>query len=318
MNHPLGRTLRGLLAGAQLILACLAGMQTVFAAHRIDVHTSVVPSGDASIVLRTLGRGPAIVMVPSAGRSTHDFDPLARRLAEAGWWVVLPEPRGVAGSTGLRSDLTLDDYGHDILAVMDALKIKHAVILAHAAGARDARIAIALAPKRFSSLISLATGAGGDASVKADITPERAREAHEQASDPSRFSEAQRLSALQLLYFAPTSDASVWLDGWWPKASTAHAAAAQRTPRQAWWPGHPVASLIIEGQDDAIAPMQGEKLQSVLGSDAVILCLPHAGHAMLPEQSNAIKAVVLAYLGGQKVGLQSVIDSHVGEGRGGL
>ena len=273
------------------------------------MQTRVVDSGGARIVVHDLGRGPVIMMVPSVGRSTADFADLAREMSRAGWHVVLPEPRGTAGSTGPTEGLTLEDYGRDLVAVARSTGAQPVVILGHAAGARDARMAIGLAPERFSRLISLATGAGGGRFGSARVGSEALDKAQEGIIAQGEKPDAERLKDLQLIFFAPGNDASVWLTGWTPAAARAHSAASRRTPRERWWPGRSIPSLIVEAAEDPVAPAQGDKLKALLGADAKVVLLPRASHAILPEQPRAVAALVAGYLNGaSEAALQAIAD----------
>ena len=46
------------------------------------------------------GDGPPVVLLPSLGRGAEDFDPIAERLADAGYRVLRPQPRGIGRSEG--------------------------------------------------------------------------------------------------------------------------------------------------------------------------------------------------------------------------
>ena len=60
----------------------------------------MVTRGDARLEVLTQGEGPTIVLLPSLGRGATDFDPIAKRLADAGFRVLRPQPRGIGQSTG--------------------------------------------------------------------------------------------------------------------------------------------------------------------------------------------------------------------------
>src|ERR1700739_4449202 len=70
-------------------------------------HEYVMGPG-GRIDVRTVGSRPTVVMIASLGRAATDFDELATMLAPHGFCVAAPEPRGVAGSEGLTTDLGLD------------------------------------------------------------------------------------------------------------------------------------------------------------------------------------------------------------------
>src|ERR1700745_3824075 len=59
------------------------------------------------------GRGPLIVMLPSLGRDSEEFDPAAARIAAAGFRVLRPQPRGYGRSSGPMEKLTLPDLARD-------------------------------------------------------------------------------------------------------------------------------------------------------------------------------------------------------------
>ena len=60
----------------------------------------LVTRGEARLEVLTDGKGPPIVLLPSLGRGVADFDPIAERLAAAGFRVLRPQPRGIGQSTG--------------------------------------------------------------------------------------------------------------------------------------------------------------------------------------------------------------------------
>ena len=69
----------------------------------------MVTRGDARLEVLTQGTGPPIVLLPSLGRGAADFDPIAARLADAGFRVLRPQPRGIGRSTGPWQGVTLED-----------------------------------------------------------------------------------------------------------------------------------------------------------------------------------------------------------------
>ena len=59
-----------------------------------------VRADPATLQVTVSGKGEPIVFIPSRGRSIDDFDDLSKRLVEAGYQVILPQPRGIGGCTG--------------------------------------------------------------------------------------------------------------------------------------------------------------------------------------------------------------------------
>src|SRR5215470_19148484 len=79
----------------------------------------VVDRGDVKIEMIAEGRGPLIVLLPSLGRDSEEFDPVAERIASAGFRVLRPQPRGYGRSTGPMQNVTLPDFARDVAAVIE-------------------------------------------------------------------------------------------------------------------------------------------------------------------------------------------------------
>src|SRR5215510_14050258 len=93
----------------------------------------LVRSADGEIDVIVEGAGPLILLLPSRGRDSEDYDEVAHGLAQSGFRVLRPQPRGIGKSTGPLQGLTLHDFARDVAAV-----ISHyggpAVIVGHAYG----------------------------------------------------------------------------------------------------------------------------------------------------------------------------------------
>src|SRR5258706_13958680 len=76
----------------------------------------MVTRGDARLEVLAQGEDQTIVLLPSLGRGATDFDPIAERLADAGFRVLRPQPRGIGQSTGPWRDVKLEDLAADVAA----------------------------------------------------------------------------------------------------------------------------------------------------------------------------------------------------------
>ncbi len=74
---------------------------------------------DVRIEVLAQGSGPLVVLLPSLGRGAADFDPIAERLADAGYRVLRPQPRGIGRSRGPMTGIDLHDYAADVAAVIE-------------------------------------------------------------------------------------------------------------------------------------------------------------------------------------------------------
>src|SRR5262249_31687450 len=79
-----------------------------------------VAHGGVDLLVRQIGEAKQcdVVMLPSLGRGSHDFDALAAQVAEAGYRVMLPEPRGIGDSKGPLDGQSLHDFANDVAAVI--------------------------------------------------------------------------------------------------------------------------------------------------------------------------------------------------------
>ena len=99
------------------------------------------------------------------------------------------------------------------------------------------------------------------------------------------------------MHYAEASDPSPWLKGWWLEAAQAQSSAVRSAVLEEWWEAGQAPLLIIQGLEDAIAPVaNGRQLAEVLGDRAKLVELANAGHALLPEQPDAIAQEISAFL----------------------
>ena len=117
--------------------------------------------------------GPAVVLLHGWPYDIHSYVDVAPLLAAAGYRVIVPYLRGY-GTTRFLSSETLRNgqqsvVAVDIIALMDALKIKKAIIGGYDWGARTAAIIAALWPERCKALVSVSGYLIG--SIKANLEP---------------------------------------------------------------------------------------------------------------------------------------------------
>jgi pimeloyl-ACP methyl ester carboxylesterase len=117
--------------------------------------------------------GPVVVLLHGWPYDIHSYVDVAPPLAAAGYRVIVPYLRGY-GTTRFLSDETLRNgqqsvVAVDIIALMDALKIKKAIIGGYDWGARTAAIIAALWPERCKALVSVSGYLIG--SIKANLEP---------------------------------------------------------------------------------------------------------------------------------------------------
>lgn len=248
-----------------------------------------VTRGGARIEVIDEGRGALLVMLPSSSRDSEDFDTVAAAFASAGLRVLRPQPRGMCGSTGPLTGLTLHDLAADIASVIEDGGSGTAVVLGHAFGQWVARTLASDRPGLVRGLVL--------AAAAARVPPPELRHALNTCADPSR-PDAERLAALRVAFFAPGHDPSAWLAGWHRQAGQAQREAVAATPRHEWWAGGTAPILDLQAAQDPWRPRQtANELRDELGAQRVtVTVIEGASHALLPEQPDAFVASVLSWI----------------------
>jgi len=230
--------------------------------------------------------GPALVLLPSSSRDSEDFDDIADRFAAAGFLVLRPQPRGMGGSTGPMQGITLHDLARDVAAVIAQQANGPAFVLGHAFGQWVGRCLAADHPALVRGVVLAAAAARRPDPVL--------RSALARCADPN-LPQAERLAALRLAFFAPGHDPRPWLRNWHPEAGRAQRAASAATPESDWWGAGSAPVLDLQAALDPWRPRDTENdIRDDLGADRVTMrVIPHASHALIPEQPEAVVQAVL-------------------------
>jgi pimeloyl-ACP methyl ester carboxylesterase len=276
-------------AGFSACLILLGG-----AAAQAERASEIVAYDNVRIEVIAEGAGPLVVLLPSRGRGAGDFDAVAAGIAKAGFRVLQPQPRGAGRSSGPMNDQSLHDFARDIAAVIRHEGGGPAIIVGHAFGNWVARMTAVDHPQLVRGVAIVAAAAKaypGFDGAKA------LSEAVKKAGDPA-LPDAERLTYLRIAFFAPDSDASVWLKGWYPEVDEAQSAAGRATKQSEWWSGGTVPLLDLQAALDPFKPraMMNETRQE-FGERATIVVIPNASHALLPEQPAAVVDAIVSWIG---------------------
>jgi pimeloyl-ACP methyl ester carboxylesterase len=149
---------RGLLAGALALSGATALANSARAQANGLRH---VEAGDLNVAYAESGpaTGPVVILLHGWPYDIHAFDDVTPILASAGYRVIAPYLRGY-GETRFRSaDAPRNGQpaalASDVIALMDALSIKSAILGGFDWGARTADIVAALWPERVKALVSV-------------------------------------------------------------------------------------------------------------------------------------------------------------------
>ncbi len=265
------------------------------AAAKAERTRQIISHDEVRIEVIAEGSGPLVVLLPSRGRGSEDFDDIAAGIAKAGFRVLRPQPRGAGQSSGPMKGLTLHDFANDIATVIRHEGSGPAVMVGHAFGNWVARMTAVDHSSLVRGVVIVA------AAAKAYPTgfdgAKELSEAVRKAGDPA-LPDAERLKYLGMAFFAPGHDASVWLKGWYPEVDEAQFAAGRATKQSEWWPGGSVPLLDLQAALDPFKPrtMMNE-MREEFGERATIVVIPDASHALIPEQPAAVVDAIVTWIG---------------------
>jgi pimeloyl-ACP methyl ester carboxylesterase len=249
----------------------------------------MVTRGDTRLEVLMQGKGPTIILLPSLGRGATDFDPIAVHLADAGFRVLRPQPRGIGQSTGPWLGVKLEDLAADIAAVIEHDNNGPAFVVGHAFGNRVARMLATARPDLVRAVSLVAANVGHNPSPP-DVRAAIRMSANTSAPDDDR------VKAMQFVFFAPGSDARVWLDGWHPEVLAAQRIAGDLTPRTVDYAAGRAPVLYIQPSHDPLAHVEdAEEYQSALGDRVTVVVIPNSAHAVIVEQPEAVSNALIDY-----------------------
>jgi pimeloyl-ACP methyl ester carboxylesterase len=250
---------------------------------------NMVTRGDARLEVLTQGSGAAIVLLPSLGRGAGDFDTISANLAAAGYRVLRPQPRGIGDSTGPWNGVTLQDLAADIAAVIEHDRSGPAFVVGHAFGNRVARTLATVRPELVRGIGLIAANVGRLPS------PPQVRAAIRLSAD-LKAPDGERIKAMQYVFFAPGSDARVWLTGWHPQVLAAQRLAGDRTPREFDYAAGTAPVLYIQPSHDPLARVEeAEEYKTALGDRVTVVVVPNSAHAVIAEDPAAVSDALIAY-----------------------
>ena len=274
------------MTGVRILLAAAIVLPNVASSQTRT--REVVRHDNVAIEVIAEGRGPLIVMLPSLGRDSEEFDPAAARVAAAGFRVLRPQPRGYGRSSGSMEKLTLHDFARDVAAVLEHENSGPAILAGHAFGHFVAKMTAVDYPKLVRGVILIgAAQKTPDPDVQKSVAI---------ATDPAQ-PEAERLKHLQRVFFAPGNDARGWLTGFHANVRAAEIIARDATPQKEYYAAGNVPLLDIQGDNDPYKPpsARNELVDEFGAARVTVVRIPHAAHAIIVEQPEAVADAMIAW-----------------------
>lgn len=275
-----------MLNASKYLRRALLALPLAFAGHAALADGSngrtavLLPCGEATIETWIEGHGTTIVLLPSRGRDTYDFDEVATQLVARGYRILRPQLRGTGRSTGPNQNLDLFDYADDVACAVRNAGTSPAVIVGHAYGNYVARAFAVRYP-------SMTRGVVLAAAATKNLPPYLLANV-KRIEDPST-PQAIRRELIATTFFAPGNDASVWWEGWYTTAGRAQSDAAAATPHESWWSAGTIRLLELHAESDPWMPAANrDDLRRELGARVDSVLIGRASHALFPEQPVAV------------------------------
>jgi pimeloyl-ACP methyl ester carboxylesterase len=237
-----------------------------------------------------------VVLAASLGRPVSDFNELAATLKQAGYRTIAVESRGIlTWSGGGFASYALSDLAGDLESALSNAGVppnERVHLIGHAFGNRVVRTFATLYPQRTAGLVLVAAGDKTD-NMPADVARSL------RLSTLGFIPWSVRGESVSRIFFAPGAEVpEYWKRGWSSWGAIGQARAARAASSANFNAGGSGPMLILQAHDDLIAPPKdaGELLKANYGARVTLVPITSAGHALLPEQPDAIARAVVTFL----------------------
>lgn len=238
------------------------------------------------------GDGPVVVLMASAGREVSDFNELVTTLVANGFRTIAIEAPGIGGSALPDKPVSLRDLAADIDTVLARENVSGpVVVLGHAFGNRVVRAFAHDHAPRVRAAILIA--AGGQKPV-----PVEASKALRAAFDPTVPADLREANIRTAFFAGDNPIPDYWKVGWYRDTATLQGKSWQQMGDEPWQAAGGVPILVVQADSDTVAPKEdaSDVLAEEFAGRVEVALIEDAGHALLPEQPDAIAQAILSYL----------------------
>lgn len=281
-------------------LAAAAALALPAAAQAQGPQSGSVRVGSATIAYRIQGHGPAMMLIHGYPLSGELFAKNRTALSRR-YTVVTPDLRGFGNSTTPDSKGGVALYAKDMLAVMDHLHVRKAIIGGMSMGGPVVLEMYREAPQRFRGMILIDSNALPANDVEKAQWPGFGKQARNKGVAsmvpilmPQMLTTQTRMSNPALVEF---------VGGIVKKGSVNAAVAggdtlASRPDSRSTLANVKVPVLIVEGADDPIYPVELQKLMRASRPGTKLALIPGAAHAAIIEKPEACNRAIESFAAG--------------------
>jgi 3-oxoadipate enol-lactonase len=244
-----------------------------------------------------VGQGTPLVLLHGFPLSSAIWHEQQQELSD-NFRVITPDLRGHGRSPAPAGVYEMELLARDVLALLDSLLVKKAVIMGHSMGGYVALAAWKLAPERFLALGLIASQAGADTE---EARQGRFKMAEKVAADGSKVVAEAMLFKLfspdlpggspiinqvgQMILNTPTAGIIGALKGMAGRADSGPLLPKLNMP-----------VLILAGDKDQIIPLEKTKAMATAVATAALRTIANAGHMPMLEQPQATTTAVRDFL----------------------
>ncbi|MCP9494586.1 MAG: alpha/beta hydrolase [Pyrinomonadaceae bacterium MAG19_C2-C3] len=240
----------------------------------------------ARIFYTISGRGEPLVLIHGYPLSGDLFSRQRAALSRH-FQVVTLDLRGFGRSVAPNEQASIDIYANDVLALMDFLRIKRAIIGGHSMGGITTLNLYRLAPSRFDGMILIDTIAAPAPTLEQFQWRGYAQQSREMGADsllpfllPQFLTGETRLTRLPLTTQVASIIRQASLNGLVGGAN----ALAERPDLRGVLPTITVPTLIIFGVEDPLTSFEVGQMLRVSIADSLLGLIPNSSHAAILER----------------------------------
>lgn len=233
-------------------------------------------------------RYPTVILIHGAGGTHLDWPPEIRRLPAA--VTVALDLAGHGKSSG-EGHADVLPHARDIIALVEALGLPHAILIGHSMGGAIAQLAALQAPERVAGLVLIGTGS------RLPIAPALLEQI---AVDP-----IAAVDRMMKLVWGPAGSLALQQLGRQRLLSVSPALlerdyrACQAFDSRPQLEQITAPTLVIAGAEDRVVPLKFSRTLAETIPGAMLVIVPHAGHMLPLEQPQAVRAALESWLAEQ-------------------
>ncbi len=300
-RRVLSRGLVAALAATTLSGCATSATRTSSPTTIVDASVRVAHTSEGDVGYRTMGSGPALVLIMGYAGSMETWDPHFVDALSRHFRVIIFDNAGIGSTAAIRAPLSIDAMADQTGALITALHLSSPDVLGWSMGSMIAQALAIRHPGQVRRLILCATFPG----VGNAVQPSQKDVAALTGSNPAA-AQADLFPSDQTM----AADAFAGDIAAYPASPSASASviAAQKSAVLAWFDGRDPAgreatrisapTLVADGANDRIDAAANDRAVAAEIPGSRLVLYPDAGHAFLFQEGTPFTFLVRTFLAG--------------------